>query len=746
MSRLLPPSSHMNTSKNSKILLGKLLANEDISMVYSRNTSGPFFDVKTRTLSLPEWAGSQRNIEDLMIGHEVGHALYTPTEKWMAIVHTSPILKQYVNVVEDVRIERFIKDKYPGLRLPMRQGYEMLRERGFFGEPLNVDTMSFADRLNLHFKLGTSISLTFTDEQEKLIDIIERANTFDEVVKAAKMLMVMDNNSSSQEESKQLTFEEMFDLLFSEENVDAKACGEKSSTEPSHEERFQDCLKNIEERFQNLDIVLTNAVFERLYDSLISNGSNRSYSFSRIPRLPYDDIVVPSDIVFRLSKQHYRFDDSMYTTLYTNFLKTHKAHIDHLLREFEIKKAAHAFDKQRTYKSGRLNVDKLWRHNFSEDVFLTNVTVPKGKNHGMIMLLDFSSSMENIIHETIQQAISLAIFCRRAGIPFEMYSFNDNSFYGREAEAMNKNRENRAFIATKRSIDDIVFINKDFRLQQLLHSGMSTKVFRESVGIMEAAGFTLSPSRFSDLYPEELHGRSAPPSFTLAQTPLCEAAVSLFSVTERFQQLYSPEVLNTIILTDGEPTGLLYKLGDNNQKIRIGQDFYNTFEYGPTRQRLDLPAQRTSGGLIFYALMDLYRHVTGANTIGYYLLDGSSRQGERTLDVFLHTLQRFEDRLPEGIETVLLKNFAEKYDFITMNTRGFNAFFACLCRPPQTDRMEEGFGAPLSRKEWNSPRSKKRKKTIDSLQTLNEMFTAAQFEKKTRKMFITNFVSQIVAT
>jgi inner membrane protein involved in colicin E2 resistance len=56
---------------------------------------------------------------------------------------------------------------------------------------------------------------------------------------------------------------------------------------------------------------------------------------------------------------------------------------------------------------------------------MRNRVVPKGKNHGFSILLDWSGSMSGILLPMVKQAISLAYFCRKMGIPFDIYNFND---------------------------------------------------------------------------------------------------------------------------------------------------------------------------------------------------------------------------------------------------------------------------------------------------------------------------------
>ena len=109
-----------------KSTLAKLLAKENIHVQYG-NYQTAWFDIKNRVLGIPMWKDMGQDVSDLFIGHEVGHALFTPYEGW----HDSPeklegCPRTYINVLEDARIERKIKDAYAGLVGPMARGYTKL--------------------------------------------------------------------------------------------------------------------------------------------------------------------------------------------------------------------------------------------------------------------------------------------------------------------------------------------------------------------------------------------------------------------------------------------------------------------------------------------------------------------------------------------------------------------------------------------------------------------------------------------
>ena len=61
--------------------------------------------------------------------------------------------------------------------------------------------------------------------------------------------------------------------------------------------------------------------------------------------------------------------------------------------------------------------------------------IPNGKDHGMVFFLDWSGSMADNMHGTMQQLNNLALFCKKAQIPFAAYAFSSEYFkreFGRD--------------------------------------------------------------------------------------------------------------------------------------------------------------------------------------------------------------------------------------------------------------------------------------------------------------------------
>ena len=85
-------------NKEIKGNLARLLATENL-VVEHKQTPTAYFNVDTRVLVLPKWDKASDVVYDLLVGHEVGHALFTPNVDFTEQVSCP---RDYVNVIEAV--------------------------------------------------------------------------------------------------------------------------------------------------------------------------------------------------------------------------------------------------------------------------------------------------------------------------------------------------------------------------------------------------------------------------------------------------------------------------------------------------------------------------------------------------------------------------------------------------------------------------------------------------------------------
>jgi hypothetical protein len=173
--------------------LARLLATENLQVVRG-NYNTASFDCEKRILRIPNWDYLGKDASDLFISHEVGHALWTPVEA-IDMFNMDPRLKgcpfSVINILEDVRIERMIQNKYPGLIAVYRRGYKDLMDIDLFklrGE--NIGRMSFFNRLNLYAKIGVhaSVDIPMSDDDMKIYAKAYATETINDVLDLAAEL------------------------------------------------------------------------------------------------------------------------------------------------------------------------------------------------------------------------------------------------------------------------------------------------------------------------------------------------------------------------------------------------------------------------------------------------------------------------------------------------------------------------------------------------------------------------------
>ena len=169
--------------------LARLMATENL-IIEERNVPTAGFDIKSRVLIIPTLNGNLTpELYDLLFGHEVGHALETPAEGWHNSVVDHKVNKSILNVCEDVRIEKKIKRRFPGLKPSFVRGYQQLLDMDFFGvKDQNINALNFIDRVNLYTKGGSTQGIEFSQEEQVLLREVESTETWDEVVTVARKI------------------------------------------------------------------------------------------------------------------------------------------------------------------------------------------------------------------------------------------------------------------------------------------------------------------------------------------------------------------------------------------------------------------------------------------------------------------------------------------------------------------------------------------------------------------------------
>ena len=421
-------------------LFAKLLAKENIS-VERANVSTASFDILNRVLTLPVWKDMAPVTEQMLILHEVGHALATNKDECEDIFGGElSYLKSYVNVIEDARIERIMKQKYPGSKKVFFDGYKNLLDQDFFGiRKRDVNQMLLIDRINIHFKTGSLMNIQFSEDESVFVKTIEEVKTLTEVIEIAKQIYEFSKQQKSSWDG-DLNIKH----LFSETEDDAEDSGQ---TRYYQDEEFDDTESNEAKTDEENDDELrgdggsigddlsdtnfeseTEANFARRLSQQCDVNSIYQY-FEPVFEYKYTDYqnIIPFKLVEADFRNTQCFVNLMNTTRneYNKFMVGTNQTVSYLVKEFEMKKAAASYKRQQQSKTGMINTRKLYQYQLNDDIFRQITKVQNDKRHSMTFFLDWSGSMYNYMHETVEQLIGLVAFCRRINIPFNVFAFSN---------------------------------------------------------------------------------------------------------------------------------------------------------------------------------------------------------------------------------------------------------------------------------------------------------------------------------
>lgn len=561
--------------------LAKLLATENL-IVEHKNVSTASFDVDRRVLVLPNWQRASDTVYDLLVGHEVGHALFTPNTDW-----DFSIPKDYVNVIEDARIEKMMKRKYPGFSKTFHRGYQELNEDDFFCvKEEDLNEMNLIDRINLHFKIGAFSLIKFNDQELEFVDRTEKAETFDEVQQIAldvynytkdnkKKMQNLDINldnisASSGGSSVSLDMEEgeseqEFGVPNDTKMKPAPQDGDASS-QPDQPNQDKLTEKDNSGGHDNDDLSsATDKAFQEKQKEFIDKYTHDNI-YVEVPDVKVENIVVDYKVVNDYCKKYYDemtiYQDVIksFDNTYTEFHKESIKGVNYLVKEFECKKSADAYSRTSTARTGVLDCTKLHTYKFNDDLFKKINVVPDGKNHGLIFILDWSGSMSDVILDTVKQLLNLVWFCKKVQIPFEVYAFT-YEFAGVHKSLMGVYQDDETEIQEKRPGD--IIVHESFRLLNLISHRSASKEFEDQCKNM-----------WRIAYSENKRYNLVPCGLGLSGTPLNETLIALKKMIPQFIKQNSVQKANVVILTDGESAGLarytMVKRWDRPDEEKIG--------------------------------------------------------------------------------------------------------------------------------------------------------------------------------
>jgi len=694
--------------------LAKLLAKENITVQYG-NYKTAWFDIKNRILGIPLWKDMGKDVADLFIGHEVGHALFTPYEGW----HDSPeklegCPRTYINVIEDARIERHIKDAYVGLVAPMARGYKKLFDDDFFGvdEDLDWDEVKLIDKINLKAKVGAHLEVPMNDEEMVYYNRSMKTETFDEVLDLVRDILAYtkenqqelmtpppmgsqdktegqeenddmsptghDDMESQDEQTKDTGNEQQDPIDETDEEGKDSAKGDTSESNDDGNDQG-----NVEEQSQpDEDVSITDESFRRKEHTLLDKNEDGTQTligneFSKPVRdaivTPYADLKKARQIKLDQYNEAVGTYDNMlsideHREEFKQYLKTVKQNVNFAVKEFEMRKAAFRYTRAQTAKTGSVDVNRLWSYKTNDDIFARVTKLADAKNHGMMMLIDYSGSMSECMTNVMDQLLHLVVFCKTVNIPFDVYGFTNSN----PRLSQWKYDEDR-----EESIDHLI-------------SQIESEIHHGGLSLPQVIASTLKKSDYEEalfhIYLRKILAKKEwgfYERYVLAQqeeygsTPLNQSLVAAHRMVDNFKRNNNIDNMNFVVISDGDTNGI--SIVKNQKRDYTLTQTYKGAIINIMGEHIKLQDTRKGGT---QSLLENLQKKFGCTTIGFFLAENSHN--------FKYKIEDCDEET--YYDSSNMRKYQKEYNknkCVTFkDTLGYNEFYILKSKRLETDAEE----------------------------------------------------------
>jgi len=675
--------------------IAKLLAKENIEVQYG-NYKTAWFDIESRTLGLPLWKDMGKDVHDLLVGHEVGHALYTPYEGW----HDSPTNvekllgcpRSYINVVEDARIEKKIRSQYPGLVGPMARGYKVLADEEFFGDISDVDfdQVKLIDKINLKAKLQNLIEVPFNPAEAFLFNKTMNTESFEEVIDVVKAILAYtqdhtpeliqqpepqpeedtgseEENTESEDSSGHDDYqkpepknEDCGDESSEEEEEESDDAGEsddEDSSEDDTEEEVAHVASKDPEHNEDEDVSLTDMMFRDSEERLLEQdkhgdqtllGRDRGKDTIKSTVISYSDLKIQRAQNAEIYGVH---DDILEG--YKSYTKEVKKTVQVAVKEFEMKKAAFQWQRAASAKTGQLNTDMAYAYKTSDDIFKRVTHLADAKNHGMIMVIDYSGSMMSTMHNVLDQLIHLTTFCKAINIPFDVYAFTTGGW-----------REDRNSDSWKTKDGEVDM--DELKMPHLISSTFKKAQFEEAIQALYkkmVANKARNNRWDSEDYKPWDENAYTGKNEEYGSTPLDQALIVTHHIVKEFRAKHNIDKMNVAIISDGDSNNLnvarSYKNADNHASTK--SSYANGMKILIDRKITNVTGYRSNATK---CLLESLQKRYGVTTLGFFIAQDSSDWRSK-IDQITHWGDRKD----------LNRQYNKNKVAIMDNTIGYDKFF-----------------------------------------------------------------------
>ena len=589
-------------------IFARALATENISFAFDASAGTASFDVKNRHLVMPVWNVSE-TLQSMLVAHEISHALWTPYERSEVLLKQAgeegyciQTLQIIANVIEDVRIERLMKEKYPGTRRDFFLGYKEIIDTDLFKfKGKDFSKASALNRLNTYLKWGIPGFLNFamSEDEMAVVDEVLAVETFDEVIDLAKRLY------GSQQ------FAKSVDALKKKFAAQGNGKGDKTGKVVPGEGSSMTGEGDPGSELLDMSAAIGKKDGETFYASTIT--------LSPLANLD-KQIVSTTDLMEIMGQRHVFGIDPL--PPYRQFVSESDAFVRQLVAQFERRKAADEIRRERPKQTGMLDLDRLHQYRTHDDIFLSKIIKQEGKNHGIMFVIDFSGSMASSIGNCILQVLQLVWFCEKAKIPFEVYAFTDmaHPLYTRDREQAQKEYY-------KKNPDDYAGVGFTHPSDPVLVNPSPTSVRVYNCKLVNLASSADSKEKRDKIlaglytsYCKEGHRGFLP----MGGTPTVEAMMMVSQLMKEWVTANKIQIPTLMLVTDGQPNSIgvmddskagtmFYRTGENTSLTVINEISDTVIRFPCENYAVTLP-----NGVIA-TIMESLRSTLNARIVGMFV-------------------------------------------------------------------------------------------------------------------------------
>ena len=732
-------------------MLAKLMAQENLNVVNDPNITMSKLDVKNRVLSMPVLKEMSGTVYEGFTAKEVGKALYSEQDQFSAqranLESQQEGMGAILDILEEARTQNLVEQKFPGtVGVNSRFYSEMWQKDMFKVRDRSIDDLHFMDRLNLERKVGHIARPDFNEAEQAFVDRSTQIKTFEESMSLSQDILNYlytpeppkpededpengdgDGSDSSDENGNGEGGGSGGDGSDQDENQDESNENDDGSNGGSgipeggegEEEGNSQSQKSgggnspeggrlpAEKMPPKIE---TNSNFDESFaDSEVDESKQGSHTlFISEQKNPDACVELLKDTLKRWKGQidkeklnanhntNYNNVDLIVDEYYNRFIEETKPTIQYMKKQFDQMKQADAHKRTRTAKSGKLDTRKLMFYKTTEDIFKASKRVKDGKSHGMFMMMDMSGSMQGSrLYATIRQTLLMVLFCRAINIPFNVYSFTTGGYHGGSKTVR---------MDVNPSLPTLEYNTRDVKLVEYLNSGMGKSDFK-------FAFKCLLREALMNKYPESMKNVGSKRDFfntcemleNMGGTPTTEALNVMSGQMTKFKEANKIEVLNTILLTDGDCSSVTFsKIGyassigdgsvvvDNKTKRKYLVDDYNKGRFNKTMNSI---------------MCNIVKERTGCNLISIRI--GCERSSNNSLDDLCNNMS--------SVEKKKITNSFKSKGSVAIPYKGVDKYIVSLDNDIVTDEKISSDAANLKKEFGDISKRKKNSKILANL-------------------------------